>query len=91
MHLTRTAQASAARYARSTRAACAGCAPMTTWPFPARGSRGGEMTEKIPVLYLCLRCGNYFTVFQGDPEPDEDITICWDCVDALFEEGHEDP
>jgi hypothetical protein len=37
----------------------------------------------VPVQYPCRRCGGDFTVYQGDPDPDEDITICWVCIDAI--------
>ncbi len=42
------------------------------------------MVEKrFPVIYTCRRCGSEFTVLQGDPEPDEDISWCWTCVDLI--------
>ena len=34
----------------------------------------------FPVIYTCRRCGNDFTVMQGDPEPDEDICLCRGCT-----------
>lgn len=37
-----------------------------------------------PVKYTCRRCGSEFTVMQGDPEPDEDIDVCWTCVDLIL-------
>ena len=40
-----------------------------------------------PVKYTCRRCGNEFTVMQGDPEPDEDISLCWDCIDLLLDKS----
>jgi predicted nucleic acid-binding Zn ribbon protein len=38
----------------------------------------------IPVGYICSSCGNAFTVMQAQDGQDEDITLCWDCVDQLF-------
>lgn len=37
------------------------------------------------VPYACSRCGLSFILVQYDPEPDEDITLCWDCIDALLD------
>jgi len=36
------------------------------------------------VEYHCTRCGQPFTLRQGDPEPDEEIRHCWDCIDEIF-------
>lgn len=40
--------------------------------------------KRFPVIYTCRRCGNGFTVLQGDPEPDEDIDWCWTCVGLIL-------
>ena len=42
------------------------------------------VTELFPVTYTCRKCGSEFTVMQGDPEPDEDIDVCWTCVDLIL-------
>lgn len=43
------------------------------------------MVERpFPVIYTCRRCGSGFTVMQGDPEPDEDIDLCWTCVELIL-------
>lgn len=39
---------------------------------------------KYQVTYQCKWCGADFFLDQGDPEPDEDIDMCWACIDLLF-------
>lgn len=48
------------------------------------------MDRPFPVEYRCRRCGSGFTVDQGDPEPDEDITLCWSCIDILLAPAREE-
>lgn len=36
------------------------------------------------VWYTCSDCKNPFFLEQGDPAPDEDVRLCWDCIDKLF-------
>jgi hypothetical protein len=38
------------------------------------------------VHYTCHHCAADFTVMQGEPGQDEDIGLCWDCIDKLFDE-----
>jgi transposase-like protein len=34
--------------------------------------------------YTCHDCGHRFIVRQSSPGADEDITLCWECIDLLF-------
>ena len=38
--------------------------------------------ERFPVTYTCSKCGNEFTVTQGDP--DEDISLCRACTELIL-------
>jgi len=40
--------------------------------------------RKYQVWYLCHDCGGRFFLMQGDDEPDEDVCICWDCIDKML-------
>lgn len=42
------------------------------------------VTKRFSVTYTCRKCGSEFTVMQGDPEPDEDIGLCWTCVELIL-------
>ena len=44
------------------------------------------------VTYRCSTCGHGFLVGQNESsEPDEDIDICFDCIDMLFENEEQGP
>jgi hypothetical protein len=45
---------------------------------------GNQLPDRLPVIYRCHRCGGRFIVWQGDGEPDEDISLCWGCIDELL-------
>lgn len=36
------------------------------------------------VAYTCTVCGQVWHLLQGDPEPDDELTYCWACIDAIF-------
>lgn len=36
------------------------------------------------VWYRCHDCGKDFFLMQGDPEPDDDVCLCWDCIDIII-------
>ena len=45
-----------------------------------------EADRPCKVWYSCHDCGARFFLMQGTPEPDEDVCLCWDCIDRLFSE-----
>lgn len=40
--------------------------------------------RKYQVWYLCHDCGGRFYLMQSDDEPDEEVCICWDCIDKML-------
>lgn len=49
------------------------------------GAEGkGVIFRPHKVWYTCSDCKNPFFLEQGDPAPDEDVRLCWDCIDKLF-------
>lgn len=38
----------------------------------------------IPVIYLCHRCSQNFTVMQAQNGHDDDITLCFTCIDEIL-------
>lgn len=48
------------------------------------------------VRYTCHACDAEFRLRQGDPEPDEEVTLCGDCLNVIFNNSrhggsHDDP
>jgi hypothetical protein len=35
--------------------------------------------------YTCKVCDAGFILSQGDPEIDEDVDLCWDCLEVIFD------